>query len=266
MTITLSQAAVAVDDPVGAGLVVFTPAVGNVSVAWQAGGTQLVVVIVSAAVGVSSSALATSWSVTTTGLVAAGNLSSPSPPQTVAMSGTWGVPTAPVVLAATAADTGRNVGIGTGDTLTLLFDQPVTQVDVHDTTSVLAVLAFTPSLSSYASAVQLAGVWSGAALTITFAVDGVIASDLAPWDVQSLTVAVVASGGVTSGLGVSPPSNCSAVVAAGSWGAAPSAALTIKSSAAVTLVLSPPPRTPGVYLGPCRVCSTVRVSHVVCPL
>ena len=74
------------------------------------------------------------------GLRSASTQSSIASPVWVTIAGTWGVSTPPVILNVTAADTGRQSGFGSGDSLTIVFDQAVQRRNVDTTGDVLALL------------------------------------------------------------------------------------------------------------------------------
>jgi hypothetical protein len=54
-----------------------------------------------------------------------------------AVTGTWGNPSPPIIVRATAKNTGRNVGFGTGDSVVLVFDQAVQRRSLATTGDVL---------------------------------------------------------------------------------------------------------------------------------
>jgi hypothetical protein len=227
--------------PVTPTLVTFSPPIGATVPTWRRGGRELVVRIqdasgvVPTAVDVASRLLV----VTVSGIQSAGGGSPPSAPITLVVGGTWGAPSPPALVSAIATDDGRNVGLDSGDTLLLVFDQPTSAPAALNTVAVGRLLAFSPPLHALGS---VSGVWvntSALLLTLTF---GTPASSRPwlPWNVGSLTVTILPSGNLTSANRESAASNASAVVTLGSWGDAPIAQLAEASATTATVTLSPP--------------------------
>jgi hypothetical protein len=221
----------------------FTPSIGVTEASWRSP-RQLSVRVVdtlgieTAAVDVAVGAL----QVTVVGLKSASMLSAPSPGTAVVVGGTWGAPSPPEILRATAVDSGANVGFDTGDSLVLVFDQAVAPVDVSSTEAVLNLLAFTPSLPG-AGLVRCVGQWTNGTtvLRLEFSFGGPAATR--PWlasNVGVLAVRVQTSAGLTSNNRESLPSNSSVVVGDGSWGDAPVVHVVSASARSLEVSLSPP--------------------------
>ncbi len=231
-------------------VVVFSPPIGVTSRSWRAGGRELWVTVVDAA-GVNASAVdvATgSLFVSVRGVHSADGVSPASLVDTRVVGGTWGVPTPPAIVDAAAADGGQNVGLGTGDTLTLTFDQAVRQVaglQVPD--ALTALLSFQPPLPS---SVVVTGAWgSPTSLVLSLAVAGGPPPNWTRWNVGALTVAVLPSANLTSANGESGASVSTALVRGGSWGDAPGVAVFPKNSTTAVVALSLPPSMVGYAVG-----------------
>ena len=125
-----------------------------------------------------------------------------------------------MIVAASAGDGGHNVGLWTGDTLTLRFDQAVAPVAVATTADVLAVVDLSPALTDYCPAADVSGVWQGGdvlVLTFAFRCEAVVASSssAAAWAVGAVSVTAV---GFHSAIGTSPASSSSVRVNSGRCG------------------------------------------------
>ena len=199
-----------------AAAVEFTPAIGTVAYRWR-GDTVLEVTVLVPPSGVSALTDAPDWSVTVSGFSSASGVSSPMQPQSVQLTGSWGSTTAPVLTSAVAADTGRNAGLWSRDTLTLTFDQPVTHVAVDSPASVASLVRFSPSMAEYCPGGNVTAAWQGgAAVVVSFAfpLSASPPTDQARWGVGALVVTVV---GLHSAFGTSPPSNTSLMVTNGRY-------------------------------------------------
>ncbi len=227
--------------------VMFSPSVGATSRSWRAGGRELWMTV-SSVEGVNASAVdvaAGSLSVSVAGVFSASGASPPPPVVVIAVGGTWGVPTPPAIVDVTVFDGGQSVGPGTGDTLVITFDQAVRPVaGVHSPHVLASLLTFLPA---FPSGVVATGVWSS---PLTLAVSLVVADgafdNWVPWNVGTLSVSVHAAVNLTTASGESLASNSSATVRGGSWGDAPSIALSPKNSTAAIITLSSP-TTAGSY-------------------
>ncbi len=227
-------------------IVVFSPPIGVTSSSWRPGNRQLWLTVV-VAVGVNASAVDVAMgalSVSVSGVFSADHASSASTGVALTVGGTWGVPAPPVIVDVTAADGGRNVGPGTGDTLVVTFDQAVRQVAGVQTPMLLAGLV---SLQPpFPSGVVVAGSWTSQfslALSLNVA-DGPL-PNWTQWNVGALTVTILPDANLTSFNGESGASNSSAVLRGGSWGDAPSLAVSPKNATAVVLTLALPNTTVG---------------------
>ena len=108
----------------------FAPSIGVLQPSWRAQGKVLQLTVTSVA-GIALSAVDVvngAVSVSVRGLLSASGLSQVSEEVAVVVGGSWGMPTPPVIIAATAYDSGMNAGLWTNDTLLLAFDQAVQQV------------------------------------------------------------------------------------------------------------------------------------------
>ncbi len=180
--------------------------------------------------------------ITVTGLRSASTLSSRSPAISVRVGGTWGAPSPPVILRAVAVDSGANVGLDTGDTLLIVFDQAVAPVDVSNATAVSALFEFSPPLL-VSNGIYCSGRWmhNGTTLSLVFAFDTPAAGRLwLPFNVGSLSVRVRVTAGLTSANAESLPSNSSALVSEGSWGDAPEVQVLSASATSLEFTLVPP--------------------------
>jgi hypothetical protein len=111
--------------PPAAEAVVFTPSIGLTSASWRAGGKELHIVVLDT-LGVPPPTVdvaAQRLTVTVSGIALLDGTSPASPPMNYVVGGTWGAPAPPELVSAVAVDTGRNVGLDTGDSLLLIFDQ-----------------------------------------------------------------------------------------------------------------------------------------------
>jgi hypothetical protein len=222
-------------------VVSFVPPAGTTSRSWRAGNRELWFVVTSA-VGVNTSAVEVATgllSVSVSGVFSADGASPSSVGVTLSVGGTWGVPSPPVIVDVVAFDTGRNVGLGTNDTLVVTFDQAVRQVPgVQSPAGLAFLLAFLPPLPS---AVIPTGAWTSLqSLTVSLAVSGGVVSDWAPWNVGSLSVAVRPAANFTSANGESGASSSSAVVRGGSWGDAVGLIVSPKNATAVVVTVALP--------------------------
>jgi hypothetical protein len=240
VTVTFSSPT---NTPDAGSVLAFSPSIGVTSASWRSGGTELVVRVVDAR-GVSPAAVDVvmrQLAVRVSGVRVYGGGSDPSPPITVTVGGSWGAPSAPTIQRATAMDTGHNVGVDTGDTLVVEFDQAVAPVEVASSAAVHRLLVWQPPLPADT---QVAGTWSSntTVLTLVFAAFTLPASsrDWLPWNVGSLVVTVRPQANLTSANGESAASNASVVVDEGSWGDAPVGVVSPASSVMVTLTLAPP--------------------------
>ncbi len=239
ITITFSSPT---DTPDPSTTAVFSPSLGRTAASWRAGGRELVVRVVDPG-GVATGAVdvATgSLRVTVSGVRSASGASDPSSSVTLIVGGSWGAPSPPTIVRAVAVDSGRNVGLDTGDTLTLQFDQAVAPVDVGDTAGVQRLLAFAPPLVPPA---QVRGTWGAGGTTLTLALTFPTPAAQRPWlaaNVGSLRVSVQPGGRLTSANGESSPSNATALVDGGTWGDAPVVAVVERSSTSVQVTLAPP--------------------------
>ena len=162
------------------------------------------------------------------------------------VAGDWGTSQVPAFLDASgsfapsyAADTGRNAGLGVGDTLVLRFNNPCKQLPVATMADVDALLAFSSPLGlNYTGAWLATGIFAQAQLTITVtaAVPGVNASAVA---VGALVVTVRAAAGMTSLDGSTRASNSSTVIGLGTWGDVPSAAVDMRSYRSLRVTVAP---------------------------
>jgi hypothetical protein len=109
--------------------VVFTPPLGALAFSWQQQGQVLVVRVVDGVVdGVPVRPFDVDVGkarVQVVGVTAAGGASPSTPSLSVAVGGTWGIPTPPSIVLVEAVDTGRQQGLGTNDSMVILFDQEV---------------------------------------------------------------------------------------------------------------------------------------------
>jgi hypothetical protein len=169
-----------------------------------------------------------------------------SPPVTLIVGGSWGVPSPPRLVVVTAMDTGHNVGLCTGDSLVLLFDQAVRQLDVWSPHALDHLLTFRPPLPA---GVELAGAWTSPmvlSVYISVAAPGCVIDDWTPWNVGSLVVSIRSSADLTSANRESQASNSSSVVQGGTWGDAPGIALSPRNASAVVVTLRAPVSAVGV--------------------
>jgi hypothetical protein len=226
-------------------VVVFTPSIGATSSSWRAGNRELWLTVVSAA-GVDAAAVDVATgalSVSVSGVFSSRGASPGSEAVSRVVGGTWGLRTPPVILDVSVVDTGRNVGPGTNDTLTIVFDQAVRQVGVGTPGQLAAVLTFQPA---FPAAVTMSGTWATpASLVVTLTVADGELPDWTQWNPGTLTVAVRAAANLTSANGESGASNSSATVGGGSWGDAPSVAVSPRNATAVVLTLNRPASTVG---------------------
>lgn len=167
----------------------------------------------------------------------------PHPDEVASVMGTWGVPSPPKIRQVTAYDSGKQVGLGSGDKVVILFDQETFPVPLTSHSDVQRVLKFVPNIG-----VSFTGRWLSryeAEVVVGTAVAN--AGTLVGALVGSLRVEVLASGNVVSFNGQSQASNDSSVVMFGSWGDAPTATAHQKSSTALRVQLMPPTVTPFAY-------------------
>jgi hypothetical protein len=222
------------------GVVVFSPPIGTTSLSWRAGNRQLWVTVVSA-VGVDASAVdvATgSLSVSVSRLFSSSGTSPASEAVSLVVGGSWGVRAPPILVSVTVADTGRNVGPGTNDTLMVMFDQAVRQAAVQTSELLAALLLFQPA---FPASVTLSGTWtSPLVLTVSLTVAGGVLPTWTRWNPGSLTVTVRAAANLTSANGESGASNSSATVGGGSWGDALGVFVAPKNATAVVVTLAAP--------------------------
>jgi hypothetical protein len=180
-------------------IVSFIPSIGGIVAAWRQGGRELQLVVTNTS-GVNTSAVdvATgSVRMTVGGVRSAGaGALSLLPPTTVTVGGTWGSPSAPSIVVAAATGAGQSAGLGTGDSLLLVFDQVVQQVGVDSSAAVSALLAFTPPLPL--GVVTVVGAWVNQTslslqLTCDEAAWGQV--DRSQWAVGRLVVTILSGGG-----------------------------------------------------------------------
>ncbi len=218
----------------------FTPPIGALSSSWRAGGRELWLTVTSTS-GVNPSEVDVAsglLSVSVSGVFSADGASPPSSGATLPVGGTWGVPSPPAVVDVVVADSGHNAGLGTNDTLVMVFDQAVRQVDVRSPGLLAALLSFQPS---FPASVVATGAWtSSTSLTVLFTVSGDLLPQWTRWNVGTLVVAVLTAANLTSANGESGASNSSSVVRGGSWGDAPGLALSPKNATAVVATLALP--------------------------
>ncbi len=176
-----------------------------------------------------------------TGIKSASGWSAPSPPFTSRVGGTWGAPSAPTLLRAVAQDAGRNPGLDTGDTLVLVFDQPVYPLPLDAPAALANLLAFSPPLCGQQGVACSAAWLNSSALVVSLTC--ATPADGRPWlqwNVGLLVVSVLPSADLRSANNESAASNTSVVVGDGAWGDVPSARVVSKSSTAAVVTLFPP--------------------------
>jgi hypothetical protein len=222
-------------------VVTFSPPIGTTSRSWRAGNRELWFTVIGVSgVNVSAVDVATgSLSVSVSGVFSADGASPSSVAVTLSVGGTWGMPSPPIIVDATAFDSGRNAGLGTNDTLVVTFDQAVRLVPGVQTPAVLgSLLTFQPP---FPSSVIAKGAWtSPQSLTVSLTVGGDVLPDWALWNVGSLSVTVRPASNLTSASGESGASNSSAVMRGGSWGDAVGVAVSTKNSTAVAVTITMP--------------------------
>jgi hypothetical protein len=229
----------------GSAVASFTPPIGALSSSWRAGGRELWLTVTSTS-GVNPSEVDVAsglLSLSVSGVFSADGASPASTGTTLLVGGTWGVPSPPVVIDVTAADSGHNVGPGTNDTLVMVFDQAVRQVVVRSPGLLAALLSFQPP---FPASVVATGAWtSPTSLTVLFTVSGDLLPHWTRWNVGTLVVAVRTAANLTSANGESGASNSSAVVRGGSWGDAPGLALSPKNATSAVATLALPATVTG---------------------
>jgi hypothetical protein len=277
--------------------VTFVPSIGELAFSWRGDGSVLEVRVEGVA-GVDPTTVDVGLRLVTVvcrNVSSASGLSRPSRSPPVVVLGTWGEPTPPVIVNATAYDTGLQPGFGTNDSLRVCFDQTVEGRPVDTPAAVDSLLSFSPPLSAYNA--TLVGTWQvcvpkrrlrcpartegwwwlvgvggggeGAlfvrttechvaawvvfpvqdrmCLTLTATVGSVPGAAGQAWvgpAVGAWLVAVRPSADFRSFNRESHPSNATAVVAAGTWGMAPTALLLDSSASSVRVTLSVPPPPP----------------------
>jgi hypothetical protein len=159
------------------------------------------------------------------------------PNTTVTVGGTWGEPSPPRFLRIVVNDTGRQLGVGVGDRVRIVFDQRVSQLPLPSRDDVDRVLQFTPPLSGFG--LSYVGSWWNASALDVVVTSGRVdnASELR---VGRLAVRTLPSGRLTSVNGQSGASDDNATVVEGAWGDAPVAVLQGKTSRSLRVSLSPP--------------------------
>ncbi len=228
----------------------FHPSIAELGVEWSATGSLLTVTVTLIEnVNVSSVEVASGrLSVTIAGVQSARGLSPVAPTTSVVVRGSWGVPSPPAILYATAVDGGDNAGLGNGDFVVVVFDQPVAThvLPLANDTIVRRLLSFMPPVE-LCPGVVLRGTWlNNSALSVTFVggirvcLDSRTAEEREMWAVGRLRVATQPTGDLRSANGESLPSNSSAVVSYGSWGDAPSVTVMPVSASAFDAVISSP--------------------------
>ena len=220
----------------------FQPSIGEVRLTWLNQGATLIAHVVDA--GGSEHPIDPKsvdvgrLTVSLVGVCAWGDASVAMPMTPLLVGGTWGVPSVPVIVTATATNTGLDVGFGAGDSVAIVFDQDVNRPDVSTLQRVLSVVTFSPL---YVNAAVAWGRWEG---TRTLMVYFGSAADALTNDssvrVGALSLAVLPTGDIRSENNETLPSNATTTVASGSWGDVPTVQLVDKSSTALRVLLGTP--------------------------
>jgi hypothetical protein len=223
----------------------FTPSIGVIAASWRSRTELYIRVIDTAGVNTVAADVARGGlTVSLQGVRSANGLSPASPVITAVVGGTWGTPSRPILLWATAIDSGHNVGLDVGDRLELVFDQAVAGVDVSTMAALVRVLAFTPPLLDGTGSPQCTGWWTNGTtvLNIVFTAFGQPTATRAwePFSVGALVVTVLPAAGITSANGESAPSNSTIVVSQGTWGDAPRVTAVSTSATSMEITLAPP--------------------------
>jgi hypothetical protein len=238
------------------GRVSFSPPIGVTAASWRNGGRELLFRVLSTA-GVNASAVDVATGrllVTVAGLRSSDGASAPSEPATMMVGGTWGAPAPPSIIGALARDDGHNVGLDTGDTLLVLFDQPTNAPSLPTCAAIGGLLAFEPALPGLASAQGAAASGGGpcglsaswvnsSALALLFTSSpGSPGGDTTwlTWNVGNLSLSTLPAGALTSANGESGASASTALVSSGTWGDVPQVAIFEKNATCITVSLAPP--------------------------
>jgi hypothetical protein len=225
-------------------LVTFMPPIGTTTTSWRSPRElQFTVVNTAGVSAVEVDVAQGALRALIAGVRSASGLSPPSSPVIVTVGGTWGVPGAVNLVSAAAVDSGRNPGLDTGDSLDLVFDQPVSPVPVGSTSAVLGLLAFTPAFPT--GSVLLVGTWRppltlSIAITFLQPAGALGAPARSAWPVSGFSVSTLPSAGLLSANRESAPSNSTITVTTGTWGDVPGASVVEKSSSSVFVTLQPP--------------------------